>query len=94
MSTGREMDKEFVLSICLFIGIGVDTDMYARVHTHNRILAIKKNELVPFAARWMDLKIIKLSQRNTNIIWYHLCVESKKRVEMNLLTQQKWTHRL
>ena len=42
---------------------------------------IKKNEIMPLAATWMDLEIIILSevsqQRKTNII-YHLHVESKK----------------
>ena len=43
--------------------------------------AIKKNEIMPFAATWMCLQIIILSgisQIKTNIIWYHLYVESKK----------------
>ena len=42
--------------------------------------AIKKSEVVPFAATWMDLEVIILSeasQRKTNIICYHLYVESK-----------------
>ena len=41
---------------------------------------IKKNEAMPFAARWMDLKVIILSEvRKTkiNIILYHLYVKSK-----------------
>ena len=42
--------------------------------------AIKNNEIMPFAATWMDPEIIilsEVSQTKTNIIWYHLCVESK-----------------
>ena len=43
---------------------------------------IKKNEIIPFAATWMDLEIIivsEVSQRKANIISYHLYVESKKK---------------
>ena len=49
--------------------------MYISTHTHNihRILIIKKNEILPFAAKLMDLEGITLSeiirrriQKNTN----------------------------
>ena len=43
--------------------------------------AIKKNEILPSAATWMDLKNIipsEVSQKKTNIVRYHLYVESKK----------------
>ena len=42
--------------------------------------ATENNEIMPFAATWMDLKIITLSevsQRKTNTMCYHLYVESK-----------------
>ena len=43
--------------------------IYIYTHTHNEILAIKKNEIMPFAATWMDIEIvIQVSQRETNII--------------------------
>ena len=52
---------------------------------------------MPFATTWMDLEIIILSgvsQTKTNIIRFHLYVESKKMIQMNFFTKQKQTHRL
>ena len=43
------------------------------------LLILKENEIIPFAAIWIDLEIFILSEirkRKTNAI-YQLCVESK-----------------
>ena len=52
------------------------------MYTYIQYSAIKKNEIMPFAATWVDLEIIilsEVSQRATNIIRHHLYVESKKK---------------
>ena len=62
------------------------------VHVYNGILlSHKRKEIMQFAATWMQLEIIilsEVSQRKTNIIWYHLYMESNKND-----TKQKKTHR-
>ena len=47
------------------------THRHTHTHTHKYYSAIKKNEIMPFVATWMDLEIIKLSEvrkRKTNTI--------------------------
>ena len=49
--------------------------------------AIKKNEIIPSAAIWMDLEAI-LSEGRQRKLCYRLYVESKK-TQMNLFVKQK-----
>ena len=72
--------------------------MYLK-HTNNPfrkqlVSAIKKSEIMPFAATWMDLEIIMLSEFRGRQMSYnnHLSVESKKIIQVNLMTKQ--IHRL
>ena len=56
--------------------------MYVCVRIYiNGVLVIKKNEIMPFGAKWMDPEIIilsEVSQKETKVIRrYHLRVESK-----------------
>ena len=56
--------------------------------------AIKKNEIMPFVATWMDLEIVILSEvSQTQKDKYHMvlliCGIFFKRVQMNLFTKQK-----
>ena len=78
MSITRGMDKENV------------------VHIYNGILiSLLKGRNNAITAKWMELEIIILNevrQRRTNIR-YFLYVQSKKKVQMNLFTKQKQTHR-
>ena len=63
--------------------------------------AVKKNEIMTFAAAWMDLESITVSevrqrvrQWQTKVTCHHWCVEPKKRIQMNLFAEQKRVHRL
>ena len=45
--------------------------VYVYIYICSGILVIKKNKMMPFAATWMDLEIIilsEISQKKTNII--------------------------
>ena len=57
--------------------------------------ALKKNKIMPFAAPWMDIDIVILSElrqrRTNNDILY---MWSLKRNDKNELAQQKGTHQL
>ena len=54
--------------------------------------AIKKNEILPFAATWVDLEIIilsEVSQTKINIISCHLYMESKNNTNESVYRTEK-----
>ena len=54
---------------------------YIYIYIIDYYSAIRKNKILLFAARWMDLEIIILSEvspTKTNIIRYYLYMEPKK----------------
>ena len=57
------------------------------IYTMEYYSVIQRKEIMAFAATWVDLEIIMLSEVSqtvsTNVTWYHLHVGSKKRITMN-----------
>ena len=49
--------------------------------------AIKKNEIMPFVTTWMDLEIIILSQRKTDIYRLYANVKNNDRKELIYKTE-------
>ena len=42
----------------------------------------KKNSILPFAATWMDQKVLsEISQRKEKNFWFHFYMDSKKQTE-------------
>ena len=72
--------------------IHIHTHTHTHTHTHKMeyYSAIKHNGM-SLAASWLALELIilsEVSQKKTNIIWYHLVLNFKKLTQMNLLTKQ------
>ena len=79
----RPSTDEWIKKLCcVCVCVCVCVCIYTHTHTHTHtIQPLKTNKILPFAATWMDLESIMLSevsQRKTNIVWYHLYVASKK----------------
>ena len=66
------------------------------IHAMEYYSTIKKNEIMLFAATWLDLESIILSKVRQRQIQYHVTYmwKLKKMIQINLLTKQKQTHRL
>ena len=65
------LTEEWIKKMCVEIYIYIYTHTHTHIHTVEYYSAIKKNEIMTFAATWMDLEIIilsEVSQTKTNII--------------------------
>ena len=57
------------------------------------VVYVCNSEIMPSAVTWMDLEFIAPTEVRERQI-YHLFVESKKMIQVNLFTKQKQNHRL
>ena len=74
-------------------------DVVYYMYTMEYYSVTKKNEIRQFAATWMDLESVILSEVNqTEKEKYHMvpliCGSEKEMIQIKLLTKQKETHRL
>ena len=64
------------------------------INTMKHYSAIERSEIWSFKVMWMDLGSVTQSEirqkkRKTNIMWYHIHMEYRKRVQMNLFSGQE-----
>ena len=67
------------------------------IHTYSRTLLSHKKRIMPFAATWMDLENVilsEVSQTEREILYDIPYMWNLKRNDTNELTKQKETHRL
>ena len=69
----KNKDVVYIYHVCVYIYIYIYIYIYTHTYTHilEYYSAIKKNEILPFAASWMDLENVilnEISQRKTNTI--------------------------
>ena len=65
------------------------------IYTMEYYSAVKNNEIMPFAAMWMDTETItlsKVSERKHHMI-SPICEIKKKRMQMNFFAEENQTHR-
>ena len=56
------MDGDIYQEDVRYIDIDIHTHTHTHTHTMEYYSAIKKNEIMPFAATWVDLEMIILSE--------------------------------
>ena len=56
--------KKFLFS---YFSLSLHTHTHTHTHTMEHYSAIRKNETMPFAATWMDLRIITLSKTKLSL---------------------------